>query len=168
MTAQQILFYLMAALAVGCAIGVVAFRHPIHSAFSLIGALFFLAGIFVLLDAHFVAAIQVLVYAGAVMVLFMFVIMLLNLSTEELGPARITATKILGILLLGAVGVAMVRTLLEQGSRVSFAKVDVETFGTVEHVGKLLFTRYLFPFEIVSVLLIAAIVGAVVIGKKRL
>ena len=167
MTFQEVVFYLLALLTVGSAICVVAMRHPIHSAFALIAALFFLAGIFVLLDAHFVAIIQVMVYAGAVMVLFIFVIMLLNLAPEELGPAKVTASKLLGVVLLAFAGYAVIRAYLETAApaAVSTAKA-IE--GTVEEVGKLLFTKYLFPFEIVSVLLLAAILGAVVLAKKRL
>jgi len=166
MSFPEILFYVLALLTVACAVCVVAMRHPIHSAFALIATLFFLAGVFVLLEAHFVAIIQVMVYAGAVMVLFMFVIMLLNLAPEELGPAKVTASKLLGLMLLAFSAYAAVRAYLtsEAPAAASTGRV-VE--GTVEEVGKLLFTKYLFPFEIVSVLLLAAILGAVVLAKKR-
>ena len=169
MTSQQILFYLMAALAVGSAITVVAARHPIHGAFALIGTLFFMAGIFVLLDAHFVAVIQVLVYAGAVMVLFTFVIMLLNFSKEEIGPAKINLSKIAGILLviLSAYFVAKAFMGDGAGQPKQFAQIAVATFGTIELVGKELFTKFLFPFEVVSLLLLAAVLGAVVLAKKK-
>jgi NADH-quinone oxidoreductase subunit J len=166
MTVTQILFYALAALTLLSAIGVVAFKHPIHSAFSLIATLFFLAGIFVLLDAHFVAVIQVMVYAGAVMVLFTFVIMLLNLSPAELGPARVTGTKILATLLLGFLAYAVLSSFA--GAPAPAAEAATAEFGTVEAVGKVLFRKYLFPFEVVSVLLLAAVLGAVVLAKKRL
>ena len=166
MTFQQILFYALAALAVLSALAVVTMRHPIHSAFALIATLFFLAGIFVLLDAHFVAAVQVIVYAGAVMVLFTFVIMLLNLTPEELGPGRITGSKIVGIGLLIFAGYSVVSAFAGASAPAGGAG-DAATFGTVEAVGRLLFTKYLFPFEIVSVLLLAAVMGAVVLAKKR-
>jgi NADH-quinone oxidoreductase subunit J len=166
MTAQQVLFYLMGGLAVLSALAVVTMRHPIHSAFALIATLFFLAGIFVLLDAHFIAAIQVIVYAGAVMVLFTFVIMLLNLSPKELGPGRITGSKVLGVILLGFAGYAIVHAFA--GAALASAPEPAATFGTVEQVGRLLFKKYLFPFEMVSVLLLAAVLGAVVLAKKRL
>jgi len=167
MTFPEVLFYLLALLTVGSAICVVAMRHPIHSAFALIATLFFLAGIFVLLDAHFVAIIQVMVYAGAVMVLFMFVIMLLNLAPEELGPAKVTASKLLGVMLLAFSGYAVIGAYLKTAAPAA-ASTAKAVEGTVEEVGKLLFTKYLFPFEIVSVLLLAAILGAVVLAKKRL
>jgi NADH-quinone oxidoreductase subunit J len=168
MTAQQVLFYVLAGLAVLSALAVVTLRHPIHSAFALIATLFFLAGIFVLLDAHFVAAIQVIVYAGAVMVLFTFVIMLLNLSPEELGPGRITGSKILGVVLLGFAAYAIVHAFAVRGPAPAPPATLPPSFGGIENVGRLLFTKYLFPFEIVSVLLLAAVVGAVVLAKKRL
>src|SRR5439155_26779111 len=132
-----VLFYPVAALAFLSAVGVVALKHPIHSAFALIGTMFFLAGIFVLLDAHFVAVIQIMVYAGAVMVLFTFVIMLLNLSPEELGPARITATKIVAVLLLVFVAYAVARGFAG-GAAAPAPPADAAAgtpFGTVEQVG---------------------------------
>lgn len=169
MTSQQILFYLMAALAVASAITVVAARHPIHGAFALIGTLFFLAGIFVLLDAHFVAVIQVLVYAGAVMVLFTFVIMLLNFSKEEIGTAKITLSKIAGVVLIAASAWMVAKSFSgEAAAPKAFAEIAVNTFGTIEHVGKQLFTKFLFPFEVVSLLLLASVLGAVVLAKKKM
>jgi len=171
MTTQQILFYLMAALAVGSAVIVVAARHPIHGAFALIGALFFLAGIFVQLDAHFVAVIQVLVYAGAVMVLFTFVIMLLNFSKEELGPPKINLSKIAGVGLIVLCAYFVSKSFMGENNMAApkqFAEISVATFGTIEHVGMQLFTKFLFPFEVVSLLLLAAVLGAVVLAKKKI
>lgn len=165
---EQILFYLMAALTVFSAVVVVAARHPIHGAFALIATLFFMAGIFVQLDAHFIAVIQVLVYAGAVMVLFTFVIMLLNFSKEEIGPAKLTGGKILGVALVILTAISVIRGFFgEDAPSKVFAKLDAK-FGTIEEVGKLVFTQYLFPFEIISLLLLAAVLGAVVLAKKRM
>ena len=165
---EQILFYLMAAMTVLSAIVVVAARHPIHGAFALIATLFFMAGIFVQLEAHFIAVVQVMVYAGAVMVLFTFVIMLLNFSKEEIGPAKITGSTVIGVaLVVVTVGSVVKGFFGEDAKALVFAKVDSAKFGTIEEVGKLMFTNYLFPFEVVSLLLLAAVLGAVVLAKKK-
>jgi NADH-quinone oxidoreductase subunit J len=125
-----------------------------------------MAGIYVLLTAHLIAFMQVLVYAGAVMVLFLFVIMLISLGDEHLFPSRKTGMQYLG--LLGAV--ALLGVLATAISRVAFgpARAVDGTFGTVRAVGAVLFTDYLLPFEATSLLLLVAIVGAVVVAKERI
>ena len=163
---EALFFWAFGGLAALLAVGVIALPNPLHGAIALIGNLFCMAALFVLLDAHFLAAIQVLVYAGAILVLFLFVIMLLNLSPKELGKAKYTAAKVAGAgVLLFAAAQLIVHFLRIGPSAMGAAP---QGFGTIESVGRLLFTRYLLPFEVASVLLLAAILGAVAIAKKKL
>jgi NADH-quinone oxidoreductase subunit J len=164
---ELVTFAFFAVPLVLCAAGVVVARHPVHAAMSLVGAFFFLAGIYVVLVAHLVAFMQVLVYAGAVMVLFLFVIMLLSLGHEALERERHKAMQVAGA--LGAVGlVALVALALRDVGDLPFARIDQQTFGTVKAVGRAIFTDYLLPFEATSLLLLVAIVGAVVVAKERI
>ena len=165
--AEALLFWGFGGLAAGLALLVIVMRNPIHCALALIGNLFCVAALFVLLDAHFLAAIQVLVYAGAIMVLFLFVIMLLNLKPDELGSPKQTATKIAGSILLCWVGFKLVVHFLGIRAGDGFTTVG-ENYGTIESIGRLLFGKYLLPFEVASILLLTAILGAVAIAKKRL
>jgi NADH-quinone oxidoreductase subunit J len=166
---ESVLFYLFAAVAVASAIYVVAARNPLHSALSLIGTFVALAGVYALLSAHLLAAIQVLVYAGAVMVLFIFVIMLLNLKDEELGEPRPLPMKFLGAgALVLAGGWLSVRVLGAVGERTFPVPVATPEFGTVAAVGRAIYSSYLLPFEVTGVLLLVAIVAAVVVAKARI
>ena len=165
--AEALLFWGFGGLAAGLALLVIVMRNPIHCALALIGNLFCVAALFVLLDAHFLAAIHVLVYAGAIMVVFLFVIMLLNLKPDELGSPKQTATKIAGSILLCWVGFKLVVHFLGVRTGDGFTAVS-ENYGTIESIGRLLFGKYLLPFEVASILLLTAILGAVAIAKKRL
>jgi len=167
-------FYLFAALALlGAGLLVFCFRNPVYGAISLIVTLFAVAGLFVLLDAHFLGAIQVLVYAGAIMVLFLFVTMLLNLQDHELGGARRTWAKALGAAAAAAVTGHLCSALLRVDGPIPGFDVTAipaqtaATIGTVESVGRLIFTRHLLSFEVTSVLILAAIVATVVVAKRR-
>ncbi len=173
---EQFLFWFFAAVAVATALVVVAARNPLHSALSLIGTFFALACEYVLLGAHMLAALQVLVYAGAVMVLFVFVIMLLNLKDEELGAAKVTPLKIASGVSLAAGGIALVGAVLRnlaptaQGGAIQ-ATVDLAQsgdFGTVAAVGRAIYGPYLLPFEVTSLLLLVSIVAAVVVAKAKI
>jgi NADH-quinone oxidoreductase subunit J len=165
-TAEQVLFWMFAVPLIMSAGGVVAARNPVYAAMSMVSAFFWLAGIYVLLTAHLLAFVQIIVYAGAIMVLFLFVVMLLSLTDAELGLEKITALKWVGI--TGAIGVLVlvVSAFVQSGPR-AMAVVG-EDFGTVRSVGKILFTQYLLPFEATSVLLLVAIVGAVVVAKEKI
>lgn len=169
MTLETILFYTLSVVSVGSALMMVTRRSPVMSALYLILNFFSLAGLYLTLHAQFIAVIQILVYAGAIMVLFLFVIMLLNLGdekklTEKISYKKITAAGLsFGLLmeLLYSVGVA--------NSDLPLTHIERATeIGTVEYVGRALFTDFLFPFEITSILLLAAIIGAVVLAKKKL
>jgi NADH-quinone oxidoreductase subunit J len=162
-----ILFLIFAIIAVVCAINVVVQSHPISSAISLIGVMGSLAILYLLLGAEFIAAAQVIVYAGAVMVLFVFVIMLLNAGTET-RRGRSFMVQLLGVpLLIALLGLLawFVQRLYPEGTSVHFGGF---TGGTAQAVGRALFTTYLLPFEITSILVLIAIVGAIVLGRKEM
>ncbi|MDO8683443.1 MAG: NADH-quinone oxidoreductase subunit J [Armatimonadota bacterium] len=167
--AELIIFVVLGAVAVGAGIAVVAARNPVHSALFLVVNFFCLAALFLVLSAEFVAVLQVLVYAGAIMVLFLFVIMLLNVGgvleslRDPLGSQRWLA------LLLGLGLVAEVTAMVISGA----VKLPAPSggipagFGSPSEVGLHLYSRYLFPFEVVSLLLLVAMVGVVVLNKRR-
>ena len=162
-----ILFLTFAIIAVVCAINLVVQTHPIASAVSLIGVMGSLAVIYLQLGAEFIAAVQVIVYAGAIMVLFVFVIMLLNAGAEKPTGKSLTA-RYLGIpLLIAFVGLMsfLIRVLVPASKMVTFGGF---TGGTPRNIGRLLFTSYLLPFEVVSVLILVAILGAIVLAHKEI
>jgi len=157
------LFYLFAILTVVSASGVIAARSPIYSAMALVGTFFCLAGIYVLLLAHTIAVLQVLVYAGAIMVLFLFVIMLLALG-DPVPPSKITAPRVVGFLTFGGLFVSLVSAT---SGFVPANAPPPASFGTLQSIGAQLYTQWLAPFEAVSLLLLVAMVGAVVVAKSR-
>jgi NADH-quinone oxidoreductase subunit J len=170
-----IIFWAFAGIALGSALGCITRRNPVASALWLVVTLFSLAALFVLLDAQFIAVLQVLVYAGAIMVLFLFVIMLLNLGhqgpTDIKGPLGLAVGVLLAAVLFMQLDVLQApgggppdAILLPPGA---MARAAAEQ-GLVPSVARPLFEAYLIPFEITSVLLLAAIVGAVVLAKRRL
>ena len=161
-----LLFILFAALAIGCALAVVAQRNPLYSAISLIGVFISLACLYVMLAAPFIAAVQVIVYAGAIMVLVVFVIMLLNVEQEEHRRARLKFLVPTAIV-LAAVLIAEVAFILfsVQEFRVE-ATASGNNVGVTQSIGTALFTRYLLPFEITSILLLMAIVGAMTLARR--
>jgi NADH-quinone oxidoreductase subunit J len=161
------LFYILAATALVAGALVVFQTHPLRSALWLIVNFFAVAGLYLLANAEFIAAIQIIVYAGAIMVLFLFVIMLLNLrQPEEPSPMPALGTKILAVSLAVTTGFLMIygfkRAVLIP------VRAGAPGLGNTESVARLLFTDYLLPFEVTSVLLLVAIVGAVVLSKSRL
>ncbi len=162
---ELIFFYIFATISVVAALFVVSFRNTLSSAISLVVALFGVACLFAMLEAHFLAAMQVLVYAGAIMVLFIFVIMLLNLGRSELLKIKMSFASVLGILCGAYLAVMLVFRLGYLST--PFRKITSEDYGTVAGVGRLLFTDYLIPFELTSILLLVAIVGAIALAKKE-
>ncbi|MCY3742159.1 MAG: NADH-quinone oxidoreductase subunit J [Candidatus Poribacteria bacterium] len=169
MNPEQILFILFGAVALIGAIAVISFRHPIYSALSLIITFFAQAGLFVLLGAHFVAAAQVIVYAGAIMVLFLFVIMLLNLGTLSVKGAMSGKLKafaiILGIL-FAAEGIYIAVNALNDTAVASAEPATESVTTTTYQIGELLFSKYLLPFEVTSLILLAALIGVIVLVKR--
>ena len=168
---ETALFTVLAAVTVITAILVIVQRNPVASAIYLIMTFFCLAGIYLLLNAPFIAVIQVLVYAGAIMVLFLFVIMLLNLGKEKKLITRHRLQKVLGaflgIILLVQIGMIFHSILLE-GSKGKFPPEQVAAGGNTQVVARLLFSDYLLPFEITSVLLLVAIIGAIILAKRQI
>ena len=138
-----------------------------YAAMSLVAAFFFMAGIYVLLSAHLIAFLQILVYAGAVMVLFLFVIMLLSLGEEHHELEQLKQVQWLGFVLGGGGLMALLAWISREVAGAGMAAVGAD-FGTVKAVGRVLFTQYLLPFEATSLLLTVAIVGAVVVAKEKI
>lgn len=169
MTTEAVLFFIFASIAAASAVMVVLKRNPIISALFLILNFGALAGIYLTLNAQFIAVVQVIVYAGAIMVLFLFVIMLLKLENEkrffELNPKmKMLSTAI------GAIVFFQTVYLLLAGNPMNGAKRDIQKsieVGTVERIGTELYTTYVLPFEAVGFLLLAAAIGALVLAKKK-
>ncbi|MGV3598819.1 MAG: NADH-quinone oxidoreductase subunit J [Bacteroidota bacterium] len=161
----EYIFYFLSFLALISAVMVVASKNPVHSVLYLIITFFAIAGHYVLLNAQFLAAVHVIVYAGAIMVLFLYVIMLLNLN-KEAEPHKSNLIKFAAVLSGGALLTVLVAAL--KGVDTQTAIIGGErNIGLVKNLGKILFTEYLFPFEVSSVLFLAAMVGAVMLGKNE-
>ncbi|MFN0061597.1 MAG: NADH-quinone oxidoreductase subunit J [Myxococcaceae bacterium] len=170
MSGEVMLFGALAICTLVSAGAVIVVKNAIGSAMSLVATFFFLAGIYVLLWAHTIAVLQVLVYAGAIMVLFLFVIMLLNLAELDAKPAKFSLSRVLG-------GLATAGLLAVLGYAISQLPVVPDPllmpqsqaqFGTLKTIGLVMYTSWILPFEIVSLLLLVAIVGAVVVAKARI
>ena len=167
---ELLIFYPLAGLCVLLALGVVFNNSPVGSAISLIGMMLGLAGIFILQPAHFIAILQIIIYAGAIMVLFMFVIMLLNLKKgDDTGWTAREKNLLLSILTgLLAIGILYKISDIIFSRKMATPAILPDSFGTVANIGKTLFTDYVLPFEVASILLLAAMVGAVVLAKTKL
>lgn len=163
----SLIFYSVTVLMVASALGVILARQPIYAVLLLVTTLGAMAALFVLLGAFFVAAIQVLVYAGAIMVLFLFVVMLLDLSPEAMHRTRQTTLRAVG-LVLGCLFLAKLAQALRSlpGAPINLSAPMHP--GTTREIGRLLFTTYALPFELASVLVLVGIIGAVVLAKKSL
>jgi NADH-quinone oxidoreductase subunit J len=162
-----LLFLTFAAIAVGCAINLVLQTHPINSAISLVGVMGALAVLYLLLGGEFIAAVQVIVYAGAIMVLFVFVIMLLNAGGENRPTRRVLAWWLSLPLLFAFIGLAAF-LILSQLPPSELVRFGAFTGGGVKDIGRSLFTTYLLPFEVTSVLILVAILGAIVLARKEI
>jgi NADH-quinone oxidoreductase subunit J len=166
--AELVVFVVLAPVAVLSALGMVLNRNAVYSALLLVVNFFCLAGFYVLLEAQFVAAVQVIVYAGAIMVLFLFVLMLLGVGNEDVLKETIRgqrpAAAVLTVLLLVAVGGALLAGVLDTPPA-SLAQANEG--GNTQAIGRILFTRYVFAFEAAGLLLVVAAVGALVLGKRR-
>ena len=162
---ESLFFYLASSAALASAVGVVTARNPMRAVLSLVVTMFCLAVLFVLLGAYFIAVIHLLVYAGAILVLFLFVVMLLGLAREERTQPAQTGIRIFGTLVVIALLVALIRVFFAVPPAAEAAPRVIS--GSIEAVGRLLFTRYLIPFELTSVLLLVGMIGAVVLAKKE-
>jgi len=166
---HTILFVLFGGLALGCAVAMVAQRNPLYSAISLVGVFVSLACLYMLLQAPFIAAIQVIVYAGAIMVLVVFVIMLLNVEEEVRRPLRLTYLIPIGVLLaVVLVGEAAFMLQLGNSGPAGFepAQAAGSDVGLTASIGTGMFTKYLLPFEVTSVLILMALVGAITLARQ--
>ena len=166
---ESIFFFVVAAVAVISSIMVVTCKNPINSALSLVMTFFCLATFYVMLDSPFMAATQVIVYAGAIMVLIVFVIMLLNVKAEsgKRSSHAVLAGSSIGVFVLFLTCWFLIKGSLT-GVTGSMDHAQVIQYGHVELIGKALFTDFLLPFEITSLLLLAAIIGAVILAKKKI
>ena len=163
---EGLCFYTLAALLLAAAIAVVLHPKPIYSVLSLLVAMFCLASLFIMLHAYFVAALQILLYAGAVLVLFLFVIMLLNLEPDALARTRRFTLATFGTLAAAWLCVLLFGIVKRAAPAVPIA-ADSSSLGTVEATGRVLLKAYTIPFELTSFLILAAIIGAVTLGKQE-
>jgi len=163
-------FLYFATVIIFCALMVITRRNPVHSVLFMLPLFFHVAGIFVMLNAEFVAAVQVLVYAGAIMVLFLFVVMLLNVEREKIRErfqVKWFVTVPLGLTLAGFFVIILGRSSFT-GTQGQYTIEAVKAMGNSQAVGQVLYTDFLFPFEIASIILLVAMVGAIVLAKKNL
>jgi len=163
-------FYLFGTIAVTGALGVLLCRSPIYSAMSLVVTFFCLGGIYILMNAEFVAVIQILVYAGAILVLFLFVIMLLNVKPEgekiKITPSKLVAVGVTIGLLFQIIGIFLGD--IKYGPKDIYTVEAVNEEGSIGVIGRLLYGEYVLPFEVISILLLVAVIGAVLIAKRRI
>ena len=176
MDLSPIIFYLLGGIAIACSFMVILKKNPVASAFSLIMVFFSFAGIYAMLDAHLIAALQIFVYAGAIMVLFIFVIMLLNADTPSFDLLRThwltKVVSLFGCILLFSIFVWVFQeSNAYLGGMTHFGSFTPERIeeagGNTQVLSELLFSEYILPFEMTSVLLLASIVGAVAIAKRK-
>ena len=164
---ETFVFFYFAAIIVTTAGLVVALKNPVYSALALLVMFFHVAGLFVSLHAEFLAIIQILVYAGAILVLYLFVVMLLNLKREEHFHNQVTVGLFLACVLFAEAVLLVVKGKTTLGDNPGAVDVTKElTQGNTESIGELLYSTYLFPFEVASLILLVAMVGAVILTKK--
>lgn len=168
MNINTIAFIILALGAIVTGILAITRKSPISSAMMLVSHFFMLSGLYLTLQAQFVAVIQILVYAGAIMVLVVFVIMLLNLGKDAETTATFDPRKAIGIFITFAFAILLFSIFLSQRSGYKAVNEAAARIGTVESIGLVLFKDYIFPFEAISLLLLAAIVGAVILAKRRI
>lgn len=165
MSTELILFMLFGALTIASALMVVLSHHPVRSVLWLVVTFFLISANYVLLNAQFIAIVNIIVYAGAIMVLFLFVLMLLNLSKEN-EPRSSAFMKIAAFMAAAMLGFVLFVAVYESVMIVPETVPNAESMGLVKNLGNLLFTKYVLPFEISSILFIAAMVGAVLLAKR--
>jgi NADH-quinone oxidoreductase subunit J len=163
----HLFFFYFAAVIVATGILVVALRNPVYSALSLLILFFHVAGLYVTLHAEFLAAVQIIVYAGAILVLYLFVVMLLNVKREDRYHGQLPVGGLLGVTLLTE---ALLLFASRSGSVLSSGPVEAasEGLGNTETIGEVLYSTYLFPFEVASLILLVAMIGAIILAKRDL
>lgn len=163
---EQFLFFFIALVAVASAVYFVFARNPLYAILSLIVTFFSIAALYVLLNAQFLGIVQIIVYTGAIMVLFLYVLMMLNLNAKDESKKH-NLLKFTGIISAGIIFVGMIGAY--KGVAITNATTNVDSqIGLTKNLGKLLFNEYVLPFELASILILAGIVGSVLIGKKDL
>ena len=165
MTPQLLIFYVLAGLAVIGALSLILQKHPIHSALSLIVVMVALAGLYLLMGAEFVAAVQIIVYGGAIMVLFVFVIMLLNAGVEE----HTSFSKLAGYLgvPLGLALTAFIAAAIARSAETVQAAPPMLSASTTKSISEMIFKQFVYPFELTSFLILVAIMGAMVLAQRE-
>ncbi len=157
-------FILLSVMAIGSAVMMIRSKSPVHSILWLIIVFFAISGHYVLLNAQFLAIVNIIVYAGAIMVLFLFVVMLMNLNAET-EPVKNYRLQLIGVISGGTLLLVLLSALMKMNSQ-QMVQMKIGDPGLISNLGKVLFTNYILPFEISSVLFLSAMIGAVVIGKK--
>lgn len=160
----ELLFWLLSFMAICCALGVVLSRNPINSVLFLIGTFFAISGHYILMNAQFLAVVNIIVYAGAIMVLFLFVIMLMNLNSDT-EPQKSRLVQFAAVISGGILFLVLLAALKDSPTTASFDRSPSD-IGLIENLGKTLFTKYVLPFETSSILFLSAMIGAMIIGKK--
>jgi len=166
-----VLFYMLAVVSVLGALALVVVPSPVYCALALVGSFFAMAAIFILLNQEFLAAVQILVYAGAIMVLFLFVIMLLNMRSDEPFLVRWNVRRLVGVAIVLGILSQLVSVFSAPAARLGppggYPAERILKEGAVQVIGEQLFTTYVLPFEVISVLLMVAVMGAVLLAKRR-
>ena len=160
----EVLFWFLTVMAISCALGVILSRNPVNSVLFLIATFFAVSGHYILLNAQFLAIVNMIVYAGAIMVLFLFVIMLMNLNADT-EPQKNRLVQLAGVISGGALFLVILAAF--RTTTVSVLEQSATDIGLIKNLGKTLFTQFVLPFEISSVLFLSAMIGAIVIGKKE-
>ncbi len=166
MSITEILFWGLSVLALGAAIMVVTSKSPVHSILSLIVVFIAISGHYILLNAQFLAIVNIIVYAGAIMVLFLFVVMLMNLNAES-EPKKNRYLQFAGLISGGCLFLVLVSAITKSSTANNVMQMGSGNSGLIKELGKVLFNDYVIPFEISSVLFLSAMIGAVIVGKKE-
>jgi NADH-quinone oxidoreductase subunit J len=167
MNVTEILFWFLSALALGGAAMVVASKNPVHSILYLIVTFFAISGHYILLNAQFLAIVNIIVYAGAIMVLFLFVVMLMNLNANSEPHQKSRWLLYIGGIAGGSLLLVIVAALKQSVTTTQLVQMNSGNVGLIKNLGLTLYTDYVFPFEISSVLFLSAMIGAVIISKKE-
>lgn len=162
----QSIFYVLSALAIASACFVVFTRNPVYSALALIVTFFSIAGHYFLLDSSFLAAVHIIVYSGAIMVLFLYVIMMMNLNVDG-EPVKSNLSKV-GAVISGGLLMLVLIVAFRDAEKMSLKGEISADLGTVGYLGRVLYSRYMLPFEVSAVLFLAGMVGAVMLGKREI
>ena len=158
-------FILLSVMAAGSAIMMIRSKNPVHSILWLIVVFFAISGHYILLNAQFLAIVNIIVYAGAIMVLFLFVVMLMNLNADT-EPVKNYRLQLIGVISGGSLLMVILSAVMKMDSQ-QLVQMKVGDAGLISNLGKVLFTNYVLPFEISSVLFLSAMIGAVIIGTKE-